>query len=298
MIKRTLFFANPFHLRLSNLQIKAENKKEGSLHSISIEDVGFIVLEHPQISITQSLISHLLESNVAILFCNQQYMPTGMALPFDGHHVQTQRIREQVNAGVPLKKHLWKLIVQQKIKNQGSLLKKLDQDSQALIYKASQVKSGDTSNEEGKAAAIYWPRLLGKGFIRDRMGEAPNNLLNYGYAILRAATCRAIVGTGLHPSMGLFHKNKYNSFALADDLMEPYRPYLDQHVHQYLTENNTSEDLDANAKTFLLEILKADVIINNKKHPMMIALSHTANSVAEIFAGNRDLKELKLPVLK
>lgn len=297
-MKRTIFISKEYHLNLENYQLRLTNKNLLKFHSVPIEDIAFLVLENPQITITQALISFLLQSKVAIIFCNQQYMPTGMALPFDGHHVQTQRIREQVNAGGALKKRLWKLIVQQKIKNQASLLKKLNYDAQALIYKASQVKSGDISNEEGKAAAIYWPRLLGKGFIRDRMGEAPNNLLNYGYAILRAATCRAIVGTGLHPSMGLFHKNKYNSFALADDLMEPYRPYLDQHVHQYLTENELPEDLDVNAKTFLLDILNADVVINNKKHPMMIALSHTANSVAEIIAGNKDLKELKLPVLK
>jgi CRISPR-associated protein Cas1 len=296
MSKRTLLFSNPYHLHTRLEQLVVDNKETGEVRTMPVEDLGFVVLEHPQITFSQGIMRLFLEHNVAVIFCNEKYLPTGMLLNLDGHQLQTARFRAQLDATEPLKKNLWMQTVQYKVRNQAAVLTAQGRDGQALLQKARSVKSGDTSNEEAKAAAIYWPRLLGADFRRERFGDAPNALLNYGYAILRAATARAIAGSGLHPTLGIFHRNQYNSFCLADDLMEPYRPYVDTLVLDWLSQHGLTNEVTMEAKQHLLGVLTMDVRMENRLRPMLLALSETTASVAACMEGTRKL--IKYPQLE
>jgi CRISPR-associated protein Cas1 len=293
MSKRTLLFSNPYHLHTRLEQLVVDNKETGEVRTLPVEDLGFVVLEHPQITFSQGIMRLFLEHNVAVIFCNEKYLPTGMLLNLDGHQLQTARFRAQLDASEPLKKNLWMQTVQYKIRNQAAVLNMKGLDGQALLHKAKSVKSGDTTNEEAKAAAIYWPRLLGAGFTRERFGDSPNALLNYGYAILRAATARAIAGSGLHPTLGIFHRNQYNSFCLADDLMEPYRPYVDLLVLDYIAQHGLTNQVDLSAKQHLLGVLTMDARMDDRQRPLLLALSETTASVAACMEGER--KQVKYP---
>lgn len=218
-------------------------------------------------------------------------MPSSMLMPLESNSVQGERYRDQVEASLPLKKGLWKQIVQMKIRNQSLLLTKLDRDGEKLKPFYTNVKSGDADNREGIAAKIYWDELFGDEFVRSRTGPDPNALLNYGYSILRAAMARAIVGSGLSPSFGLFHKNRYNAFPLADDLMEPYRPFVDAVVYQLLLDDK--KELDSEVKQRLLRVLFADTEFEDCTRPLEIGLSMTTASLARCFSGEG--KNLALP---
>lgn len=293
MIKRTLFFTNPYHLHSRLEQLVADDKVAGTSKTVAVEDVGFVVLEHPQITFTQGLIRLLMQHNVAVVFCDEKYLPTGMLLNLDGHQLQTARFRAQVASSEPLKKSLWQQVVKRKILNQAAMLHSDGKDHQSLIHKATKVLSGDSGNEESAAAVVYWKRLLGEAFLRDRYGDAPNALLNYGYAILRAATARALAGSGLHPTLGIFHRNQYNSFCLADDLMEPYRPFVDRLVMDWVQTHGLVNELETTTKAHLLGVLSCDVAMNKRKSPLMIALSQSSASMAYCFEGKQ--RKLALP---
>lgn len=285
MLKRTLFFANPYHLHSRLNQLVTENKDTGEVKTLPVEDLGFVILEHPQITFSQGLIKLFLEHGVAVVFCDEKHLPSGMLLNLDGHQLQTARFRAQIQASEPLKKNLWMQTVKQKLNNQADLLSQEGHDAQALLYKSKNVKSGDPSNEEAKGAAIYWPRLLGDGFRRERYGDAPNALLNYGYAILRAAVARALTGSGLHPTLGIFHRNQYNSFCLADDIMEPYRPFVDRLVMDHIREYGLSNELDKQTKAHLLGVLTMDTLMEDRQRPLMLSLSESTSSLASCFLG-------------
>tara|TARA_B100001115_G_C15837394_1_gene418954 strand:- start:1598 stop:2488 length:891 start_codon:yes stop_codon:yes gene_type:complete len=294
MIKRSLFFANPYHLSVSNMQLVVRGKGENEMSTtIPIEDVGFMILENPQITFTQAVIEEMAANNVAMVFCSKNYMPVSMLFHLDTHTTQTERFRAQVNASEPLKKGLWKQTVKQKIRNQAALLKWTGVDSEALSYLAKKVKSGDPENIEGRAAKRYWNLLFGNDFGRERFGNAPNPALNYGYIVLRAAVARALAGSGLLSSLGIHHRNRYNSFCLADDIMEPYRPYVDIIVKEMYDNGMNTENLGKNEKAALLEVLTCDVVINRKKRPLMIALAETTSSLAKCFEG--DQKHITYP---
>ena len=287
MLKRTLFFGNPYHLSTRNLQLQIAEKDGGEIKTVPIEDIGYIVLEHPHITFTQSVMQLLAENNTAVIFCDQKYHPSSMLLHLDTHQVQTERFKHQVNASEPLKKQLWQQTIKQKIINQGDLLTMQKKEADALYYKARQVRSGDKTNEEAKAARLYWTKLFGKKFNRERYGDAPNPALNYGYAILRAATARALAGSGLLATLGIHHRNKYNSFCLADDIMEPYRPLVDEEVYQMYHAGMDCLELGKTEKAALLKILTKDVIINEQTSPLMVALSKTTASLAKCFEGTK-----------
>ncbi len=291
MIKRTLFFSNPYHLHSRLEQLVVDNKDTGETRTVPVEDVGFVVLEHPHITFSQGIIRLFLQHNVAVVFCNEKYLPTGMLLNLDGNNLQTARFRAQLAASEPLKKNLWMQTIKQKLLNQAALLEQEDKDGEALRYKAKQVRSGDPSNEEAKGAALYWPRLLGKDFRRERFGEAPNALLNYGYAILRAGVARALTGSGLHPTLGIFHKNQYNSYCLADDIMEPYRPFVDRLVLDHIENLGLTNELEKETKAHLLGVLTMDTKVGDRQRPLMLALSETTASLATCLEGKA--KKLK-----
>ena len=288
MIKRTLYFGNPAYLKTAQEQLVIQfpsdpDKKE----SVPIEDIGLIVLDQAQITITQCLMAKLLEKNVALVTCDGTHHPAGMFFVLEGNTLQSQKHLAQVNASLPLRKQLWQQTVVAKISNQAALLKEQRVSGSYLTTLASKVKSGDTGNEEAKAASYYWKRVFPEflQFSRDRFGAAPNNLLNYGYAILRAMVARAIVGSGLLPTLGIHHRNQYNAFCLADDIMEPYRPYVDRIVCEIVRMNGRFLEMTPTMKRMLLEIPAIDVHLEGRKSPLMVAVSRTTASLARCFEG-------------
>jgi len=290
MIKRTLFFGNPAYLSTRNEQLVVNFPEAGKAEAIvPIEDIGYIVLEDPQITITNGLLMKLVQNKTAVITCDKQHLPCSLLQPLVGHTEQTERIRYQLEASLPLKKNLWQQTVQLKIENQAAHLKGRNKSELKLKRWASEVKSGDSENHEAYAAAYYFQNIytdLVPEFSRNQKGIAPNNLLNYGYAILRAVVARALVSSGMLPSVGIFHRNKYNAFCLADDIMEPYRIYVDAVVYEILETGANVEELTTTIKSQLLTIPALDVFIDDKWSPLMTAVSRTTNSLHDCFKGD------------
>lgn len=288
MIKRTLFFGNPAYLSTKNEQLLVTYPdKEQETKTVAIEDIGVLVLENLQITITNGLLEKLIRNNVAVITCDQQHMPVGLLMPLSGHSEQTERFKHQINASLPLKKNLWQQTISAKIMNQAGLLKEKGIPMRKMELWAKEVTSGDALNHESRAAVYYWSKLFGdENFNRSQKGVAPNNLLNYGYAILRGITARALVSSGMLPTLGIFHRNKYNAYCLADDIMEPYRPYVDLIVSHIVETEDDYEELTVELKKQLLSIASIDVQIDGKSSPLMVAMSRTSNSLHECFEGS------------
>lgn len=293
MLKKTLFFSNAYHLSIKHNQLVIKNKKSGEVKRRPVEGLGFVVLDNQQITFTQAVIQRLADNNTAVIFCDTKHLPTSMLFHLDSHQTQTERFRAQIEASKPLKKQLWKQTVKAKIRNQAAMLDFSGQNGDGLRYMARQVKSGDTGNKEAHASRAYWPQLFGNNFLRKRFGLPPNNMLNYGYAVLRAAVARALTGSGLLPTIGIHHHNRYNAYCLADDIMEPYRPYVDMCVWEMDEAGLTKEDLDTDIKSELLQVLTCDIIIHDKKRPLSVGLSETTASLARCFKG--DDRKVKYP---
>lgn len=308
MIKRTLCFSNPIYLSLRNAQLvlhipEVENnktlpeaiKKEAE-RTIPIEDIGVVILDNRRITITSGAMEALLENNCAVITCNQKSMPVGLLLPLCGNTTQNERFRSQLEASLPLRKQLWQQTIKQKILNQEHVLRiNTAQETKCMRVWSNDVRSGDSDNLEARAAAYYWRNVFTTypNFVRDREGTPPNNLLNYGYAILRAIIARALVGSGLLPTLGIHHHNRYNAYCLADDIMEPYRPYVDQLVLDIIQCNLEISDITRDLKMQLLGIPMLDVVINGKRSPLMIAAQQTTASLAKCFAG--EIKRISYP---
>lgn len=292
MIKRTIYFGNPAKLNLKDKQLTiATTTENGEIlnRSIPVEDIGVLIIDNPQITLTSGLIQALQENNVALITCDYKHMPQSILLPIEGNSIQQERYDTQLAASEPLKKQLWQQTVTQKIKNQAAVLDKLQFNSDYLIPLYKNVKSGDSENFEATAAVYYWQTIFKNvnGFVRHREGPAPNNYLNYGYAILRATMARSIVAAGLLPTLGIFHRNRYNAFCLADDLMEPYRPYVDEIVYDMVKEIGLVQELQKEHKAVLLKIPAIDVVIDGEKSPLMIATQRTAVSLVKCFEGSQ-----------
>lgn len=300
MIKRTLCFSNPAYLSMKNRQLVVKLEKQGDdserTATIPIEDIGIVVLDCQQITITHGLMAALLDNNASVITCNESHMPVGLLLPLEGHTVQSERFQDQLTSSLPLRKQLWQQTVQQKILNQASLLRELHNIETGNMQQwAADVHSGDSTNLEGRAAAFYWSHLLPDidGFTREREGNYPNNLFNYGYAILRAVIARALVSSGLLPTLGIHHHNRYNAYCLADDIMEPYRPYVDRLVIQTMHQHPGIEELTPDLKRSLLTIPTLEVRINGQRSPLMVATSQTTASLARCFSG--EIRKLTFP---
>lgn len=308
MIKKTLCFSNPIYLSLRNAQLvlhipEVENnktlpeaiKKEAE-RTIPIEDIGVVILDNRRITITSGAMEALLENNCAVITCNQKSMPVGLLLPLCGNTTQNERFRSQLEASLPSRKQLWQQTIKQKILNQEHVLRiNTAQETKCMRVWSNDVRSGDSDNLEARAAAYYWKNVFTTypNFVRDREGTPPNNLLNYGYAILRAIIARALVGSGLLPTLGIHHHNRYNAYCLADDIMEPYRPYVDQLVLDIIQCNLEISDITRDLKMQLLGIPMLDVVINGKRSPLMIAAQQTTASLAKCFAG--EIKRISYP---
>lgn len=308
MIKKTLCFSNPIYLSLRNAQLVLHlpevesNKtlpeaiKKEAERTIPIEDIGVIILDNRRITITSGVMEALLENNCAVITCNQKSMPVGLLLPLCGNTTQNERFRSQLEASLPLRKQLWQQTIKQKILNQEHVLRiNTDKETNCMRIWSNDVRSGDPDNLEARSAAYYWKNLFTNypNFVRDREGTPPNNLLNYGYAILRAIIARALVGSGLLPTLGIHHHNRYNAYCLADDIMEPYRPYVDQLVLDIIQCNLEISDITRDLKMQLLGIPMLDVVINGKRSPLMIAAQQTTASLAKCFAG--ECKRISYP---
>ena len=295
MLKRTLFFSTPYCLSLRNNQMIIHTKEMPEVEkSVPIEDLGVVVLEHQQTSVTLPLLNALSDNNVAVVFCGENRMPNAMLFNLDSNKAQGACYRAQAEASEPLKKGLWKQIVEAKIRNQAALLDKLGKDGSLLKPAYQNVKSGDADNREGVAAKLYWTELFGKEFVRSREGAEPNNLLNYGYTILRAGAARALMGSGLFPAFGIFHRNRYNAFPLADDVMEPYRPYVDELAYRLYSAGKTV--LNKEVKGELLRLLFVDTRFDKLQRPLDVGLTFTAASLAKCFAGTQ--KKIAYPQLE
>jgi CRISPR-associated protein Cas1 len=298
MIKRTLYFGNPSYLKTTNEQMVIEMQDTGETKTVPIEDIGIVILDHQQITITQSLLAKLLSNNTAVITCDNTHHPVGLQLCLDGHTLQSQKFKAQINASAPLKKQLWQQTVSAKIENQATLLKEERVENKYLLNLASMVKSGDSGNCEAKAALYYWKHIF-PGFLefkRERYGLPPNNLLNYGYAILRALVARSLVASGLLPTLGIFHRNQYNAYCLADDIMEPYRPYADKVVCGIIRGNGRFLEITPSMKKELLSIPAMDVMIDGQKSPLMNAVQRTTASLAKCFEGGS--RKILYPVLE
>ena len=289
MIKRTLYFGTPAYLKTKDEQLVFESADTNEIKTLPIEDIGVLILDHQQITITQALIAKLLANNVALITCDNSHHPTGLLLNLDGNTLQSAKFQAQVDATVPLKKQLWQQTVGCKINNQAALLEATRIPVKNMRNWAAEVKSGDSENHEAVAAVYYWKNLfpLFPDFKRERFGDAPNNLLNYGYAILRAVTARNLVASGLLPTLGIFHKNQYNAYCLADDIMEPYRPFVDKIVLNIINLNGNFLELTPSMKKELLTIPAMDVLINNEKSPLMVAVQKTTASLVKCFEGKQ-----------
>lgn len=302
MIKRTLCFSNPAYLSLRNAQLVIRIEKQDDSPerqtTVPIEDIGIVVLDHQQITITHGAIAALLDNNAAVVTCDKRHLPVGLMLPLEGHTVQSERFRDQINASLPLRKQLWQQTVQQKILNQAALLRELhNAETGNMLHWAADVRSGDSTNLEGRAAAYYWKMMFPDldDFTRERYGDEPNAFLNYGYAILRATVARALVSSGLLPTLGIHHHNRYNAYCLADDIMEPYRPYVDRLVVQTMQLYPDISEVTTDIKRNLLTIPTLDVVIGGQRSPLMVAVSQTTASLARCFAG--EARKITYPVL-
>ncbi len=292
MIKRTLNFGNPAYLskKDNQLTIKFPTKKgevEKDVITIPIEDIGIVILENPQITISHKLLASLIENNVAVVTSDSKYRPNGLFLNLDGNTLQSEKFNAQINASEPLKKQLWQQTITAKIKNQAALLADRDVAVRNMMTWARKVRSGDPDNYEARAAAYFWANIFIDipDFKRGREEAEPNNLLNYGYAILRAIVARSLVGSGLLPTLGIHHHNKYNAYCLADDIMEPYRPFVDSLVVDIVESGEDYEEMTTAIKKQLLTIATVDVTVGNKQGPLMVAMQRTTASLAKCFEG-------------
>lgn len=287
MLKRTLYIGNPAYLKLKDNQLQvADPETKESKGFASVEDLGFLVLDNYQITLSHQLIVALQGNNVAIISCDAHHLPHGLMLPMSGHVEHSERLKHQLNVSEPLRKQLWKQTVEAKISQQMLLLKKLKKNYEPMVEYLNSVKSGDSTNMEGIAAQYYWKNLF-DDFSREREGEAPNNFLNFGYAILRSVVARALVSSGLNPTLGIFHRNKYNPYCLADDIMEPYRPYVDEMVYKLMLFPTRPQELSREIKAELLKIMTCDVLMMQKLRPLMVAVSSTASSLYKCYIGEQ-----------
>jgi CRISPR-associated protein Cas1 len=310
MIKRTLYFGNPAYLSTHLEQLDIKVADTGETKTVPIEDIGVLILDNQQITITQAVIAKLLAANAALITCDNSHHPVGLLLNLNGNTLQSRIFQAQLEASEPLKKQLWQQTIMAKIQNQAAVLGSCgDSDSyrnepqlfkapdKSLVNYAKEVKSGDSDNMEAVAAGYYWKRLFPSflQFVREREGMPPNNLLNYGYAILRAIVARSLVGSGLLPTLGIHHRNQYNAYCLADDIMEPYRPYVDKLVCDIVGMNGQYLEITPNMKKQLLAIPAMDVMINDERSPLMNAVQRTTSSLAKCYEGK--IRKMLYPVM-
>jgi CRISPR-associated protein Cas1 len=292
MIKRIVEVSNPSYLHLKHKQLIIEQNHQ-KVAQVSIEDIGVLILENSAISVTQPLIIECQKNNVAIIFCDEKHLPYSTILPIaEGNNLHQKILKQQINISEPMRKNLWKQIIQQKIKNQANTLKQFNKNAGRLKKLAQEVKSADSTNTEGLAAQYYWKELFGKKFIRNQNADGINAILNYGYSIIRAMIARSIVASGLHPAIGLFHHNQYNGLCLADDLMEPFRPWVDAIAYQLYQEDENIQ-ITQTVKTPFLNLISETVVLKDKNMPLMVSVHYLMADLKRNFT--KESKKLLYP---
>lgn len=295
MLKRTIEFSTPgTRLSVAHRQLVIE-RPDLPKATVPIEDLGVVIVDDARASYTQAVFLELLEAGATVLVTGRDHLPAGMMLPLGTHHVLTERHRAQVTVSAPTRKRVWQALIHAKIGQQSMVLAHFIGHDAGLGLLAKRVRSGDPDNLEAQAAQRYWPLLFGKEFRRDRDAGGTNALLNYGYAVVRAAIARAIVGAGLIPSLGVFHKNRSNPFCLADDLLEPYRPFVDWRVRLLVDDNGgkSPELSERTTRAALLSLFNETVLVGARRNPLLVALQLSAASLARILTS--DGKSLSLP---
>ncbi len=253
---------------------------------VPLDDLHAVILHAHGCTWTGHLVSALAERGSPIVFCNANHSPVAVTLPIAGFHAQGGRMRAQWDAGRPLAKQLWARVVRAKIAMQGALLSFHGSPAaDAFDLIARRVRSGDPDNHEAQAARRYWPALMGVHFRRDRDAGGANALLNYGYAVMRATVARAIIAAGLHPTIGIFHANRGNAFALADDLVEPFRPLVDALVVALIGQG--VEALDPAIKRRFAQLIAFDLRVDGDLSPASVAAQRLASSLGRSFETNR-----------
>ncbi len=298
MIKRIVEISTSrtrLSIKYGQLIIKEDSDQ---VASIPCEDIGVLLVDHQGTCYTHSVFTELLRCGAAVVLCGSNHHPDGMLLPIESNSVQTERFRQQIEAKEPVKKRLWKQIVQAKIKHQAKLAGKDNDVYKSLMALRHRVRSGDPSNIEAQASRKFWPVYLQdidsstQAFRRDINGAPPNNMLNYGYMVMRAAVARALCSAGLLPSLGIHHRNRYNAFCLADDLVEPFRGFVEAKVRDIYINIGPVDELDQQTKAKLLEVLYEPVKIAGYEGPLMVGLHRTAASLQRCFAGEQKLLDL------
>ena len=288
MLYRSIYIGNPAYLKLKDKQLKVtdpETKEEKG--SVPIEDIGLLMLDHYQITLSHQLIQELMKNNVILISCDERHLPLAGMLPFSGNTLFSERVKTQIEVSEPLKKQLWKQTVECKIQNQLKVLEQLGKYASPMYEYLKEVKSGDSTNMEGIAAQHYWKYLIDNDFLRDRFGDYPNPFFNFGYGVLLSIIARALVDTGLLLVLGIFHRNKYNPYCLASDIMEPYRPIADLLVMKWLQLHPEKQCLDKESKTFLLQIATQDVNIEKLVRPLIVGVKMTTSSLLKCYIGEK-----------
>ena len=296
MLYRSIYIGNPAYLKLKDKQLKVtdpETKEEKG--SVPIEDIGLLMLDHYQITLSHQLIQELMKNNVILISCDERHLPLAGMLPFSGNTLFSERVKTQIEASEPFKKQLWKQTIECKILNQLKVLEQLGKYATPMYEYLKNVKSGDTTNMEGIAAQHYWKHLIEGDFLRDRFGDGPNPFFNFGYGVLLSIIARALVDTGLLLVLGIFHRNKYNPYCLASDIMEPYRPIVDLLVMKWLQLHPEKQSLDKESKTFLLQIATQDVNIEKLVRPLIVGVKMTASSLLKCYTGEK--RQISYPEL-
>lgn len=296
MLYRSIYIGNPASLKLKDKQLKVtdpETKEEKG--SVPIEDIGLLMLDHYQITLSHQLIQELMKNNVILISCDERHLPLAGMLPFSGNTLFSERVKIQMEVSEPLKKQLWKQTIECKILNQLNVLEQLGKYASPMYEYLKQVKSGDTTNMEGIAAQHYWKHLIDSDFLRDRFGDGPNPFFNFGYGVLLSIIARALVDTGLLLVLGIFHRNKYNPYCLASDIMEPYRPIVDLLIMKWLQLHPEKQNLDKESKAFLLQIATQDVTIEKLVRPLMVGVKMTASSLLKCYTGEK--RQISYPEL-
>ncbi len=292
MIKNYVCISNPSTLTVKNDQLQVVNKESGIINKVPLSDIAVIELDSPAVVLNSYLLAKAASENI-IIISTQNHLPIGINMPLYSNSLHTKRLREQIECGDRAKNRMWQYVIQTKILLQAENLKSKDKNYVRLIRYAEQVLTGDKTNREALASAFYWKELFGEDFVRSSGRKYPNNMLNYAYAIIRTSMARAITAAGFHPALGIHHRNQYNPFCLADDMMEVYRPMADSLVYEIKDNFPADDELTKEQKEMLISVIYQDVAIGGQTSPMQIAIQKTANSLINSYSAKKN--QLVLP---
>lgn len=299
MIDRIIEIANPARLSIRDAQLVIERTQEEQFSlpfTTPVSEIAVLLLAHPQVTLSQAVLSRIAEAGGSVITIDGKFLPASMLLPVQAHFLQTERFAKQMQLALPNRKRLWQQIVRAKIRAQGDLLKELHGSDDGLVALSSRVRSDDIGNLEAQAARRYWPLVFGDAkFRRGSEGPDQNRHLDYGYTVLRAAVARALCAAGLHPSIGLRHKNRYDAFCLAADVMEPFRPVIDRRVAQWLGSHDSTSPFDPATKNWIIGATTARYFCDQEKRSFFDILLRVANSLAQAIAGTS--RDIEIPAL-